>query len=235
MKYAIWLACGLVLISLPVHQTSKGTGTSRSNSESCMSERALAESLAALTSSSSKQATHRKRLLRYARTSPTCRSQVIAALMNAMDKPDLSLEKDQSAFFLWHYGGEVLGALRASEALDFLIANLGVTDGESPSMTHYPAVATVIRIGLSSIPKLGEKLKHEQNAGTRRLAVFCIATIGGTAAKQTLVEALPRETDKCVSDLIQVTLKSFDNRRRPNQIASDDKAKFFSAFYCPGD
>ena len=235
MKYAILLACGLVLISLPVRQAAAATNTSGSNSESCMSERDLAESLAALTSPSSKQVTHRETLLRYARKSPTCRAQVIAALMKAMDKPGLNLERDQSAFFLWHYGGEVLGALRASEALDLLIANLSVTDGESPSMTHYPAVATVIRIGLSSIPKLGEKLKHEQNARIRRLAVFCIATIGGTAAKQTLVEALPQETDKCVSGLIQVALKSFDNKRRPNQISPDDNARFFSAFYCTGD
>jgi hypothetical protein len=233
MKYTIFLTCGMLFIVLLVVQAFKGTSGWRSNSDdSCMSERDLAESLAALTSPSSNPRAHREILLRSAGRSTKCRAQVVAALIKAMDKPNLKMERDSSAFFLWHYGGEVLGALQASEALDLLIANLSVTDGESPSMTHYPAVETVIRLGSISIPKLGDKLKHEQNARIRRLAVFCIASIGGTAAKQLLVKWFPQEKEKCVSGLIQFTLKSFANAQRPNQIASEDSAKFFSAFYC---
>ena len=152
--------------------------------------------------------------------------------MRAMDKQGLNLEQDQSAFFLWHYGGEVLGALQAAEALDLLIANLAVTDGESPSMSHFPAVATVISIGAISIPKLRDKLKSEENARIRNLAVFCIARIGGRIAKQTLEQALLIEKDKCVNNFIRVSLKSFRNRERPNHVATDDVVKWFSAFYC---
>jgi len=70
-----------------------------------MSERDLAESLAAFSSPLSKPVSHGKILLGYARRSPKCRAQVIAAFLHAMDKPHLNLEKDQSTFFLWHYGG----------------------------------------------------------------------------------------------------------------------------------
>ena len=242
MKYSILLACGLVIICLPLHGAVRDSGgfrltelvAARASQESCMSDHDLAESLAALSSPSSKPESHREVLLASARKSPKCRAQVVAALIGAMDKPGLNLEQDQRAFFLWHYGGEVLGALRASEALDLLIANLAATDGESPSMTHYPAIETVIRIGPSSLPKLRQKLQQEQNANMRKLAVFCIASIGGPSAKQALAEALPKENDTCVNGFIQFTLKSFDNTRRPNHVRSEDVVKWFSAFYCIG-
>lgn len=226
------------MVSLPMHRGSRDRLESTDSvielrsPESCMSERDLAESLAALTSPSSKPESHREILVGYARTSQQCRAQIVAALVREMDKPVIDMQRDQRTFFLWHYGGEVLGALRAIEALDLLIANLGVTDGESPSMTHYPAVETVIRIGSISIPKLSAKLKQEENARIRNLAVFCIASIGGRTAKQALVKALPNEKDKCVSNFIRFTLKSFDNSRRPNHVAADDIVKWFSAFYC---
>jgi hypothetical protein len=224
MKYVILLACGMVIVSLPIDGAA--------NERSCMSDHDLQRSLAALSSPETKPDLHRQILIRNARKSPKCRTQVIAALLHRMNKPDLNLERDQQTFFLWHYGGEVLGALRASEALDLLIANLGVTDGESPNMTHYPAVETVIRIGPIAIPKLGEKLQHDERAGMRKLAVFCIGTIGGASAKRVLEDALPKERDKCVNDFIRLTLKSFGNRQRPNHIATDDFVKWFTSLFC---
>lgn len=240
MKYLILSACVVAIASLPVARTGNSrlkiteSITPPGSQGACMTDRDVAESLATLSSPLSKPEVQRERLLSYARRSPKCRARIVAALLQAMNKPDLNLERDQASFFLWHYGGEVLRALRASEALDLLIANLGVTDGASASMTHFPAVETVIGIGPISIPKLSHKLKHEERPGIRRLAVFCIAKIGGTPAKQALLEALPKENDKCVSDFIKLTLKSFDNKEQPNQIAVEDTGKWFSAFYCTG-
>lgn len=241
MKYLITLACVMAMVTISVNHTDKSrfkmteSITPLESVGSCMNDRDIAESLAAFTSPLSKPEVQRERLFDYAKRSPKCRARIIAALLLAMDKPDLNLERDQESFFLWHYGGEVLRALRASEALDLLIANLGITDGESPSMTHFPAVETVIGIGPISIPKLKDKLKHDERPGIRRLAVFCIAKIGGTSAKRALLEVLPKENDKCVSDFVRLTLKSFGNKRKPNHVAVEDTTKWFSAFYCASE
>ena len=240
MKYLISLVCGLVMASLLLYPDSKDTRTlgltklvaEQKVSGSCVSDSDLATSLTAFSSPALKPEWHREVLLSYASKSPQCRAKIVGGLLRAMNKPDLKLKLDQESFFLWHYGGEVLRALQASEALDLLIANLGVTDGESIQITHYPAVETVIGIGAPSISKLRNSLMHEQRAGRRSLIVFCIAKIGGASAKQTLAEALPTENNKCVSNFMRITLRLFSNPKRPNRLPTRDNPKWISAFFC---
>ena len=239
MKYLILLVGGLVLISLPAHRPARyertlgGTHwvTRQKIEGACISESDLARSLVSFSSPALKPAWHRELLLSYARKSSQCRAKIITALLRAMDKPDLNLERDQESFFMWHYGGEVLRGLQASEALDLLITNLGVTDGESINITHYPAVETVIGIGVPAIPKLKANLLQEARPRRRSLIIFCIAKIGGTSAKEALVEALPKENDKCASNFIRLTLKLFRNPRHPNQVPMGD-ADWAGAFLC---
>lgn len=231
MKHLILLACGLVMVSLPVHRTSVEFVTTQKAYGSCLSDSDLAKSLTTFTSPALKPEIQRERLIGYASRSPGCRTRIIAALMRDMDKPNLNLEVPET-FFVWHFGGELLRALRASEALDLLIRNLGATDGESINITHYPAVETVIGIGESSIPKLGEKLKQEEKPGIRRLAIYSIAEIGGVAAKQTLTSALPNEKDSCNSKFIQVTLRLFHDRRHPNRLPTQNDEKWLSGLFC---
>lgn len=231
MKHLILLACGLVLVSLPIDQPATELPTVQVSNGSCVSDHDLAQSLKAF-SSGLKPEVHRETLSGYARRSPECRAKIITALLRAMDKPGLNMEQDQDSFFLWHFGGELLSELRATEALDLLVANLGITDGTSINFSHYPALETVIGIGEGSIPKLSEKLKHEERPEIRKLAVYCIGWIGGKSAKQALAEALPNEKDKCVSNFIQFFLKSFQNRKRPNHMAVGDYSKWSSAFTC---
>ena len=231
MKLLILAACGLVMASLPVPRPSTELHTVQISNGSCVSDHDLAQGLKAF-SSGVKPEVHREILSGYARRSPECRAKIITTLLRAMDKPGLNMERDPDSFFLWHFGGELLSELRATEALDLLVANLEITDGESINFTHYPALETVIGIGESSIPKLTEKLKHEERPGIRKLAVFCIGWIGGASAKHALAEALPNEKDKCVRDFIRFFLKSFENRKRPNHMAVGDYSKWSSAFSC---
>ena len=231
MKLLIVATCCLVLVSLPVHRTSTELPAVQVSNGSCISDHDLAQSLKAF-SSGLKPDVHREILSRYARRSPECRAKIITTLLRAMDKPGLNMERDGESFFLWHFGGELLSELRATEALDLLVANLEITDGESINFSHYPALETVIGIGEGSIPKLSEKLKHEERPGIRKLAVFCIGWIGGKSAKQALVKALPNEKDKCVSNFMQFFLKSFQNRKRPNHMAVGDYSEWSSAFFC---
>jgi hypothetical protein len=50
--------------------------------------------------------------------STTCRKQVITNVMFAMDQPNVDLTAGTAQFFLWHYGSQLLGELKATEALD---------------------------------------------------------------------------------------------------------------------
>ena len=53
-------------------------------------------------------------LLNKSKLSPACRSEVIAALMKAMDKPNLDFIRDTSSYYLWLYGPDILGDLEAA-------------------------------------------------------------------------------------------------------------------------
>src|SRR5947208_7163969 len=89
MKYSTLLACGLVIVSLTVHRASEARTKLKltevvvdtKSDGPCMSEGDLAESLAAFSSPDSKPESHKEILLGYARRSPRCRAQVVAALL----------------------------------------------------------------------------------------------------------------------------------------------------------
>jgi len=144
--------------------------------------------------------------------SEQCRAEVIAALMKAMDRPNLDFTHDKDSYYLWLYGAELLGELKASEALDLLVSHLNLMNRHlySSSMTHQPALKGVTKMGPIAIPKLDTVLRHSPDPKLRFDAVYCIATIGGPSAVRSLREALDSESDECVSHAIRVSLDSFD-------------------------
>jgi hypothetical protein len=115
-----------------------------------------------------------------------------------------------------------------------LIANIAFTDGWSGSISesHFPALVAILRIGEPAIPKLQNVLSNDSVSGRRKLAAFCLAYIGGGQAKMALKTALSRETDPCLKGFLQVSLKAFDNKTRPNHIISELNGKWLAAFYC---
>jgi hypothetical protein len=148
--------------------------------------------------------------------SETCRAEAISTLMRAMDKPDLDFMGNEESYHLWLYGAELLGDLKAAEAIDFLVAHLGLIDDASYSMSmrHQPALLGLIHMGEIAIPKLDEVLRHNPDWQRRHNAVYCIATIGGPQAVNSLSQALSSESDKCVSRFIRISLDSFDEKGR---------------------
>lgn len=71
-----------------------------------------------------------QRLLRQSsKRSSTCRKQIIAAVMNAMDRPDLDISSDQASADLWREGAILLGDLKATQSLDLLLSHITMTDG----------------------------------------------------------------------------------------------------------
>jgi hypothetical protein len=177
----------------------------------------------------------RQLLLENAKSSQDCRSQVVQAVMTALKQPgkDNGLGGvDSETYALWHNGAELLGELRATEALDLLIANFGLTDGLSATLGHFPALAPIIAMGQPSIPKLQEIIDKNPEPFRRKFAVFCLASIGGTTAKRVLASALPGESDPCVKKFIGVTLEVFDNKTKPNHITADENGRWYSYVYC---
>lgn len=174
-------------------------------------------------------------LFENANRSTTCRKRVIATLVMAMDQPNVDLVRDRRSFYLWHYGSELLGDLRASEALDLLIKHLDLNDRTPFPLNHHPALVGVIRMGPIALPKLNIVLRQNPDRYMRRYAVFCIASIGGVSANQALRQALSSETDPCVKGFRQASLAAFKNSRVPNQVSGDDQSNWYSAFLCGGE
>ena len=164
-----------------------------------------------------------------------CRKQVITSVMSAMDQPNLDLTGGTPQFFLWHYCSQLLGDLKATEALDLLITNFERHDGSGFPFNHYPALGGVIRMGDIALPKLQIALRDNPSLFTRRLAVFCIALIGGHSARQILSQALDTETDSCVASCIRATLNAFNNKRRPTFISNEVRTAWYTTFLCNGE
>lgn len=171
----------------------------------------------------------RRRLMNTAKLSAECRMNVIATILQVMDKPELDIYQD---FNLWRYGSRLLGDLNATEGLDLLIKHLSFTDGTSINVAHYPAMQAVIKIGRPAIPKLGAALRQNSATSYRFNAVFCIAQIGGPTAITELRTALASESDSCVRKFIQVSINVLDNTRAPGQITAEDRTKWFAALSC---
>lgn len=167
--------------------------------------------------------------------STMCRKQVITSVMSAMDQPNVDLTAGTPQFFLWHYGTRLLGELKATEALDLLIANFDRHDGSGFPFNHYPALGGVVDMGEIALPRLQIALRENPDRLTRRLTVFCIALIGGPSANQILLGALKGETDPCVASCIQASITAFKNKRRPNHISDGQRTTWYTTFLCKGE
>ena len=219
----------------PVDAGTSETLTQSVGSAQCLNDTELRESIATLKQQGGADvAKVSESFLTKARTANECRIQVIQALISSMTQATNPTTNQYENFFLWLHGGSLLGNLKATEALDLLIANIDFTDGWSASISesHFPALAAILRIGQPAIPKLQVVLSNDPESHKRKFAAFCIAYIGGAQAKKALQAALPRETDPCVKRFLQVSLEAFNNKTKPNHISSALSGKWFGTFYC---
>jgi hypothetical protein len=167
----------------------------------------------------------RNTLLGYSRKSPVCRKEVVWALMNVMDRPDLDFRRDAPAYYVWREGSRLLGELRATEALDLLISHLDVThEFHSASMVFQPAILGVRQMGEAAIPKLAVALRESPKTNIRMAAVYCLTSIGGAAAMDVLKQAQNGQTNKCVSRFIDISLSTFSYKSKSGYILFDNDA-----------
>ena len=168
-------------------------------------------------------------LLAKGRSAPGCRIQLVQALIRGLEQGTGNRIENS---FLWQNGASMLADLNATEALDLLIANIDFSDGFESSLNDFPAVVAILKIGAPAIPQLETVLRKDSVPHRRKFAAFCIVYIGGGQAKRALKDALPVETDACVKNFLELSLKAFDNKANPNHISSALNGKWLAAFYC---
>ena len=247
LKLTLWLLASLLLISVPLFARFRDNAevffNPRANprleqATQCLGNGEFDASVATFKSYLAGRELEKAEelLLQKASSSPKCRSEVIQALITAMSKitpkdpPLTELGVNQDTYYLWQNGSDLFAKLQATEALDLLVANLALTDGWSTSLSHYPAVDAVTRIGSPAIPKLESVLHNNSQPYMRKFAIFCISSIGGPHAKSVLSKALPIESDPCVKRFISVSLELFDAKKADSMAPGD--GKWLSAFYC---
>jgi len=221
---------------LPNHLTPV-TKNAETLMPACMSESEVSDALQQLANSNRiiEQQTIAATLRNNASQSTECRKQLVTVLIASLDNADRDLLLNRSSFFLWHYGSKLLADLKAVEALDVFVANFDLNDGTPFPFDHHPALIAAANIGEGAIPALKSVLEGSRDNSTRGHAVFCLARIGGEAAKQVLQDRLAFESNCCVSNCIRATLEAFENKGFPDHITSEHRTKWYTMFMCDCD
>lgn len=113
-------------------------------------------------------------------------------------------------FFEWEIAVDILGTLKAAEAIDVLIENLDCSKATTLSPTAYPATKAIMRIGSEAVPKLSEALTRKP-VRVRFMAVQALYGIGGDEAKAALSKRAETETDEVVARMIKDALQDWEN------------------------
>lgn len=196
----------------------------------CLSQDEVAMRVVATSESNyQKRIEIKESLLNEFRKSSMCRQALIESVVRTMDRPISAYKDSADRFNIWRAGAHLLGHLKATEAVDFLVAHLDYSSGLfSATMSQQPALHALIEIGEGAIPKLSDVLGHHPDWRMRMDAVYCISSIGGPSAVRALKEALPSESDTCVKPFIQVSIETFNNDKQRIR----DNGNWFGAFMC---
>jgi HEAT repeat protein len=107
------------------------------------------------------------------------------------------------------FAAEVLGELKAVEALDVLVENIDVRGLLTISINVYPVLNVVIDIGYPAIPYLERGLYHNRET-VRGIAAIGLGWIGGPIARQSLERVLRLEANPKVRLFIAGALFEID-------------------------
>jgi len=155
------------------------------------------------------------RLLEIANESTKSRAAVIKALIKVLSKPNA--KKQYGIPHKWLTAVDVLGRLRATEAIDALVKNIDQTDlGLMMVYTYFgPSVVALTRIGEPAVPALIEAL-FGKRASVRRAAAYTLGLIGGADAEKALRKALKKERNKEVLHYVEEGLPKEGPRVLPS-------------------
>jgi hypothetical protein len=163
-----------------------------------------------------KQEKAKESILVFASRSPGSRQCVIRAMLKIVNEVNatrgkgfLLAAKHPKRYAEWIQATDILGTMKATEALDALIASLDYNNGATDfGIGHFPATKAIVKFGDQVIPNLETALK-EKPPSIRVMAAQALRAIGGEKARLILVKALENETDKYVADTIRDMLLSW--------------------------
>jgi HEAT repeat protein len=137
------------------------------------------------------------------------RQQIVNELIKLMEGSEPKLRiTSQAHYDAWSFAAELLGELKATEALDVLIACISCNNGiHGLSAYRFPAFRALITIGPEAVPRLISALS-DSNASTRSRAALALGEIGGTDATKALENALVSERNQDVVISIQIALRN---------------------------
>jgi len=134
---------------------------------------------------------------------------IVSEVSTSADRGVELFWKSPSRFEEWSGATDILGTLKAPQAIDPLIDCLDCNDGRfGLGIGRFPATKAIIRFGSQAVPKL-EAALQQKPPGIRIMIVQALHAIGGEKAKLILLEALKSETDKSVVDTIRNVLLSW--------------------------
>jgi HEAT repeat protein len=159
----------------------------------------------------------KKSILALAGESDEKRQYVIKELLKIVSSPDgataksVQFMKHPELYLEWTEVTDILGTMKATEAIDALVQCLDCNDGNfGLSPYRFPATAAIIKIGEEAIPGLATALK-QKSVMTRFMAAQALYGIGGDRAKETLVEALRTEKDRQTASAFKFLLRDWNN------------------------
>jgi len=155
-------------------------------------------------------------LIDLSKKSASARALIIEDLLRGIQCPNGSAEfvRNPTLYLEWTRATELIGLIRAEEAIDSLLQCLDCNNGVfllSPDA--FPATRAIIEIGDKAIPNLAREIQ----TGTRLkkyLAAVALSEIGGERAKVDLEAAARRTKDKDLAHTIRNLLKNWNSKSR---------------------
>jgi len=146
-----------------------------------------------------------EKLIKMSHRSVESRSEIERRLVDLLDEPRAQQVTYSNA---WYASAELLGNLKATQAIDALARHLDYTNGiVGLSTAHVPAVRALVKIGKPTIPALSVALSDDRPS-IRSLAARALGDIGGHEAVSVLGNAAKSERDDDVKFNIAKALQT---------------------------
>lgn len=150
-------------------------------------------------------------LLEIADRSAESRARVIERLLDVVEDP--TAQDEEPIAQAWMTAVEVLGKLKATEAIDALVEHLDRT-GQSPlaaSTDIRPTNSALANIGEPALPKLIQALSHP-NPAIRMEAAMVLFNINKDKARAALESVCRTEQDKQVKGVFEDVIKRIEQK-----------------------
>jgi HEAT repeat protein len=147
----------------------------------------------------------KEELIKIATHSDSARSIIIDKLMLNIDYKDMRSFSSQKDYELWESSIDILGELKAKEAIKYFVQCLDCGYRFSESYSGFPAYKATVKLGEDSVPLLSNSL-FDSRKNVRIMSIVALTEIGGVQAKISLQSALASEQDDYVQDLITNSL-----------------------------